>query len=154
MNVFKAFRLAHEDIEQVGDDPLRLGGHAVDALVDALAHSDDWVRATAADTLGDIGLPALGALPAIRRALLDECDWVRHNAARALAIWGKAAAVAREDLLAALKDAEPFVGFNALAALAHMDGIDAQALPLLETMRDHAHGRLRYQVHEVLRLVA
>lgn len=130
------------------------GGHAVDALVDALARSDDWVRATAADTLGDIGLPALGALPAIRRALLDECDWVRHNAARALAIWGKAAAVARDDLLSALKDAEPFVGFNALTALTHMEGIDAQVLPLLEAMRDHAHGRLRYQVHEVLRRVA
>ena len=130
------------------------GGHAVGALVDALAHSDDWVRATAADTLGDIGLPALGALPAIRRALLDECDWVRHNAARALAIWGKAAAVARDDLLAALKDAEPFVGFNALTALAHMDCIDARVLPLLKAMQDHAHGRLRYQVHEVLRRVA
>ena len=130
------------------------GGHAVDALVDALAHSDDWVRATAADTLGDIGLPALGALPAIRRALVDSCDWVRHNAARALAIWGKAATGAREDLLTALQDAEPFVGFNALTALAHMDCIDAKVLPLLEAMQDHAHGRLRYQVHEVLRRVA
>ena len=92
------------------------GGHAVDPLVHALTHSDDWVRATAADTLGDIGLPALDALPAIRNALSDHDDWVRHNATRALTIWSKAAAIARDDLLTALKDQEPFVGFNALTA--------------------------------------
>ena len=109
------------------------GRYAVDPLVHALTHSDDWVRATAADTLGDIGLPALDALPAIRNALSDRDDWVRHNATRALTIWSKAAEIARDDLLTALKDQEPFVGFNALTALEHMNCVDdAQVLPLLK----------------------
>ena len=141
--------------EQVPAALSATGRYAVDPLVRALTHSDDWVRATAADTLGDIGLPALDALPAIRNALSDRDDWVRHNATRALTIWSKAAEIARDDLLTALKDAEPFVGFNALTALEHMDRVDdAQVLPLLKTMQNHKHSRLRYQVNEMLQRVA
>lgn len=95
------------------------GQYAVDGLVDVLTHQDDWVRATAADTLGDIGLPAVGALPAIREALKDDYDWVRHNATRALTIWSKAADVSAEDLLPVLVDEEPFVSFNVVTALEH-----------------------------------
>ena len=144
-----------EDLREIVPAALSAAGaHSVDGLVSALAHRDDWVRATATDTLADIGLLSIDALPDIRKALGDENDWVRHNAANALAIWGKTADVARDDLVDMLRDREPFVGFNALTALEHMGCIDDRVRMVLKELRDHDHTRLRYQVNEILQHVA
>ena len=60
------------------------GGTAVPDLTDILSHSDWWMRAVAADALGDIGRPAVSATRRLAGALEDESEWVRRNAVEAL----------------------------------------------------------------------
>ena len=83
----------------------------------ALRHSDPWVRATAADTLGDIGIPSTAVLPSLASCLTDQDPWVRHNAAETMGVWGRQAESEVSRLTAALSDPEPFVRMNALTAL-------------------------------------
>ena len=65
-----------------------VGSPAVKRLEALLEDDAWWVRATAADVLGDIGLPASCALPALLRALGDQEAWVRRNASEAVAVIG------------------------------------------------------------------
>ena len=68
---------------------LSVGGRrSVEVVRRALGHADPWVRATAADTLGDMGQAALAALPELRASLRDGDSWVRHNALEAFTTWG------------------------------------------------------------------
>lgn len=60
------------------------GVAAVPALTDALTDASWWMRAAAADILGDIGRPSVSSIPALTRALDDDCEWVRRNATEAL----------------------------------------------------------------------
>ena len=92
-----------------------MGPAAVPALTSVL--SDDaawWVRATAADTLGDTGKPAAEAVPALIQALDDSSEWVRRNAVNALGTIGEG----MDALIAALQDDHPLVRSNAVNALA------------------------------------
>ena len=65
-----------------------VGRPAVKRLEALLEDDAWWVRAAAADVLGDIGLPASSARPALSRALGDGDAWVRRNASEALAVLG------------------------------------------------------------------
>ncbi len=101
-----------------------IGESAVPALTSVL-NSDAawWVRATAADTLGDIGKPAAEAIPVLIQALDDPSEWVRRNSVNALGTIGRGT----EELIAALKDDHPLVRCNAVNALTRTcKGVDAE----------------------------
>ena len=133
---------------------LSLGGSgSVEVLRRALRHADPWVRATAADTLGDMGPAALTALPDLRASLEDEDAWVRHNGLEAFTTWGEAAEDARAAVTTALQDPEPFVRFNAISALAHLQRTPATTAAI-ERRLDDEHERVRYHVRETLRRMA
>ena len=122
-----------------------IGATAVPALTSVL--SDDaawWVRATAADTLGDIGTPAAEAVPALIQALDDSSEWVRRNAVNALGTIGED----MDALIAAVKDDHPLVRSNAVNALARMckgadEGVDAARRALSTVMYDDEYAIIR-----------
>ena len=122
-----------------------IGPAAVPALTSVL--SDDaawWVRATAADTLGDIGRPAAEAVPALIQALDDSSEWVRRNAVNALGTIGGG----MDALIAALQDDHPLVRSNAVNALARTckgnnGGIDAASRALSTVMYDDEYAIIR-----------
>lgn len=79
---------------------------AITALIDALEAPDvsEWgtFRATVAYALGEIGLPAKAAVPALRTALLEKREWhfgVRRESAIALGKIGAASKSAIPDLI-------------------------------------------------------
>jgi HEAT repeat protein len=114
-----------------------VGSEAVPTLVDLLAEERWWLRASAADVLGDIGLPAAGSASALASALEDESEWVRRNAAEALGNIGPAAARTASALCARLTDADVAVRHNAALALAKMGTGDATALRRAQDDDDH-----------------
>ena len=122
-----------------------IGAPAVPALIFAL--SDDaawWVRATAADTLGDIGKPANDAVPALIRSLEDASEWVRRNSVNALGTIGEG----MDALIAALKDAHPLVRCSAVSALVKTckgvdSGVDGAARALSQVMYDDEYAIIR-----------
>ena len=61
-----------------------IGQPAVSSLITAVQHSDWWVRASAVETLGNIGNSAQAAIPSLKKALQDESEQVRQLAAEAL----------------------------------------------------------------------
>ena len=69
------------------------GEAAVPTLSDLLSGPAWWMRAAAADILGDIGQAATPAIPALAGALEDDSEWVRRNAAEALGTLRAEAAV-------------------------------------------------------------
>ena len=122
-----------------------VGAAAVPALTSVL--SDDvawWVRATAADILGDIGKPAAEAVPTLIQALNDPSEWVRRNSVNALGTIGEGT----EALITALKDDHPLVRCNAVNALARTckgtdEGIDAASRALSTVMYDDEYAIIR-----------
>ena len=129
------------------------GSRSVEVLRRALRHADPWVRATAADTLGDMGPSALAALPDLRASLVDGDPWVRHNALEAFTVWGEAAEDARAAVTAALQDEEPFVRFNAVSVLAHLSPTPMTTAAIEGRLVDE-HERVRYHAGETLRRMA
>ena len=104
------------------------GAAAVPALTELLTDETWWMRASAADVLGDIGRPAVAGVGALTAALTDSSEWVRRNAAEALGIIGPEAGDARQALAVCLTDPEDAVRHNAALALAKMAGGDRSAL--------------------------
>ena len=62
-----------------------IGAAAVPILIDALGSDDHVARGNAAIALGQIGVQAQAAIPALTGALQDNNSWVQNEAARALA---------------------------------------------------------------------
>ena len=122
-----------------------IGAAAVPALISVLNNDAAWwVRATAADTLGDIGSPAAEAVPALIQALDDSSEWVRRNAVNALGTVGEG----MDPLIAALQDDHPLVRSNAVSALARTckgadSGVDAASRALSTVMYDDEYAIIR-----------
>ena len=94
------------------------GRPAVKRLEALLGDEAWWVRAAAADVLGDIGLPASSARPALLRSLGDDEAWVRRNASESVAVLG---GFSKDDvpvLRGALADEDERVRRNIAFALA------------------------------------
>lgn len=107
------------------------GAAAVPSMIDALSESDWWMRAAAADVLGDIGEPAAEAVPALATALEDGSEWVRRNATEALGtLRAKPAVVA---LGAALSDDSARVRHNAALSLLKIGASGEDIRPNLTT---------------------
>lgn len=108
------------------------GAPAVPATAALLADGAWWVRAAAADALGDMGETAGAAAPQLTRALDDESVWVRRNAVEALGYLGPAAAAAAVPALSGcLSDADSRVRHNAALTLARLGTAAAGAAPAL-----------------------
>ena len=97
-----------------------IGAPAVAPLIHALEAKNWWTRDSAAEVLGDMGLDAQEAVPALMRAVRDESDAVRSHAAEALGTTGQLSASAVPALITALQDAEESVRRNAVFALAQL----------------------------------
>lgn len=108
---------------------------AVPNLENFLRHNNSpWIRATAADILGDLGHAALTSLPTLIDALDDTDPWVRHNAIQALESLGPKALSAESRVIQALSDPHPFVRFNAISALLNISNDPSMHLPALHRL--------------------
>lgn len=122
-----------------------IGAAAVPALTSVLnGDAAWWVRATAADILGDIGKPAAESVPTLIQALDDPSEWVRRNSVNALGTIGEGL----DALIAASKDDHPLVRCNAVNALARTckgaDGeIDVASRALSAVMYDDEYAIIR-----------
>ena len=101
---------------------------AVAALLDDEAW---WVRAAAADVLGDMGEAASETAPRLTAALCDESAWVRRNAVEALGYLGSDSAASVSALSHCLADADSRVRHNAALALARLGPPASAAVPAL-----------------------
>ena len=87
---------------------------ALEALTEALADRDEWVRRNVIETLGNIGPPAV---PALVKALKDRAKYNRQHAAKALGKLGPAAAQAAPALAKLIHDWDWYVRSTAIEAL-------------------------------------
>ena len=108
-----------------------VGRPAVPHLVELLDENDWWLRAAAADVLGDLGTTASDTVPHLTRVLDDEAEWVRRNAVEALGNIGPAAAEAVPALSRRLQDSESWIRHNAALALAKIGPTATEAVPAL-----------------------
>ena len=108
-----------------------VGRPAVPHMVELLNENDWWLRAAAADVLGDLGTTASDTVPHLTRALDDEAEWVRRNAVEALGNIGPAAAEAVPALSRRLRDSESWIRHNAALSLAKIGPAAAEAVPAL-----------------------
>ena len=108
-----------------------VGAPAVPAVAALLDDEAWWVRAAAADVLGDMGETACGTVPQLTGALNDESVWVRRNAIEALGYLGPGAAAAVPALSRCLADTDSRVRHNAALTLARLGPAAAAAIPAL-----------------------
>ena len=108
-----------------------VGRPAVPHMVELLGENDWWLRAAAADVLGDLGTTASDTVPHLTRVLDDEAEWVRRNAVEALGNIGPAAAEAVPALSRRLQDSESWIRHNAALALAKIGPTATEAVPAL-----------------------
>ena len=108
-----------------------VGRPAVPHMIKLLDENDWWLRAAAADVLGDLGTTASDTVPHLTRALDDETDWVRRNAVEALGNIGPIAAKAVPSLSRRLQDSESWIRHNAALSLAKIGPAAAEAVPAL-----------------------
>ena len=108
-----------------------VGRPAVPHMVELLGENDWWLRAAAADVLGDLGTTASDTVPHLTRVLDDEAEWVRRNAVEALGNIGPAAVEAVPALSRRLQDSESWIRHNAALSLAKIGPAAAEAVPAL-----------------------
>ena len=145
-----------------GDNPASLytaealseiGEPAIPILIDALT-DDHWcVRANAADTLGNIGLPAKVAIPNLITCLDDAHNRVRRHAAEALGRMGEAASSAVSALTSRLTDETMQVRYNAALSLARIEPSANKAVPALTATLMDEDRYVRYFAAVALRRI-
>jgi hypothetical protein len=122
-----------------------IGAPATAALVELAGDSHWYVRAVVADTLGNIGPAAAGAIPCLTRLAQDSHWWVRRNAIEALGRIGASAASAGEAMTRGLADADVRVRLNAAVALGKVAEPPAYAIPALQQASERDENRyVRY----------
>ena len=92
----------------------------VEELITSLAGPDPRSRALAADSLGNLGISASAAVPALRKALSDNDPRVRASAALALGSVALSSTEVIDDLKRALLDANEDVRFSSQVALGRL----------------------------------
>ena len=108
-----------------------VGAPAVPAVAALLRDEAWWVRAAAADVLGDMGESACETVAQLTGALSDESVWVRRNAVEALGYLGPAASAAVPALSRCLADADSRIRHNAALTLAKLGRAASAAVPAL-----------------------
>ncbi len=130
-----------------------MGTPAVGALIGALRDGDWRIRDRAAETLGDMGLPARAALPALMQAIQDESEEVRSHAAEALGTVGQLEPTTAPALISGLRDENERVRCNATLALARLgahakDAVDALQAVLSDEDR-YVRGDAAHALHRI-----
>ena len=120
-----------------------IGRDAVEGLAGALHHAEAEVRADAATILGDIGLAAAPAVPALIEATRDPEDAVRQRGAEALGTTAQAGAEAAPALTDRLADGHGPTRSAAVMALARLGPHAAEAVEALETVLDDGNRYVR-----------
>ena len=117
---------------------LTAAGHAaVPALTDRTRADRWWLRATAAETLGDIGPAAFEAIPALNDLAADDVVEVRSEAVHALGTVGQRGTDAVPTLSRALADEDASVRREASLALARTGArAEAAASSLIAALED------------------
>ena len=99
----------------------------------ALLEDEAWyLRAAAADVLGDLGTIASDTVPQLVGAVDDGHEWVRRNAAEALGNIGAAAFDAVPALSRCLLDEHSWIRHNAAMSLAKIGPSARDAIPSLK----------------------
>ena len=111
-----------------------IGQPAVSSLITAVQHSDWWVRASAVETLGNIGNSAQAAIPSLKQALQDESEQVRQLAAEALGTTSQNDSTAVSSLVLSLGDENDKVRRNSVLALARLGRYAHQAVDNLQML--------------------
>ena len=113
------------------------GRAAVPALIERTRDAQWWLRATAAETLGDIGPSAEETIPALNELAADEVAEVRAEAVHALGTVGQRGTDAVPALARALADEEASVRREASLALARTgERAEAAASSLIAALGD------------------
>ncbi len=122
-----------------------MGSPAVERLEQLLEDDAWWVRAAAADVLGDIGRPAAATMPSLFRSLGDEDAWVRRNASEAVGVIGGFGPGDVSSLRDGLRDDDERVRRNIAFALARHPIQDADLVDDLAKRSVEDEGRyVRY----------
>jgi HEAT repeat protein len=109
-----------------------VGAPAVPELIAATEHGDWWVRDTAVEALGDIGLQAREAVPSLVERLEDESLQVRRHASEALGMAGQKGPAAVPALSGVLRQDDEVGRRNAALALARIGPSAHDAVPALK----------------------
>lgn len=120
-----------------------VGTPAVDALRDALTDSREHVRDNAAEALGDLGMKAESAAPALVNTLADDAASVRAHAIEALGTTSQRSSVAVPRLIDALSDNRDSVRRNAVFALARIGEHATEAVEGLKNVLFDANRYVR-----------
>ena len=139
-----------------------LGRAGIGDLVEAGEHGDAEVRARTVDVIGDVGLAAGDAVPALSAWLRDEATDVRALAADALGIAGQGRTAAGEavagraalGLTTAMEDADAVVRRNAALSLARLGPAAGGAVPALERALAEDDHYVRGYAVQALRRIA
>ena len=130
-----------------------MGAAAVPALIEATKHPKWWVRATAVETLGNIGLAAEDAIPALIETLDDSSDRVRPAAAVALGTTSQSGSRAVSALIQALEQDYAPVRQAASLALARIGRHAHAAVPALQgVFEDEDRYTRGHAVHALYRI--
>ncbi len=111
-----------------------MGTPAVPALVDALADTEEWDKALAAETLGDIGLGARDAVQPLSEASRDSHPFVRSQAVEALGQVAQTTSDAVPALIDALSDEDETVRRNSALAIAKLGSMAEEAVVALSDL--------------------
>jgi HEAT repeat protein len=130
-----------------------IGAPSVGPLLELLRHDHWCVRTMAADTLGNMGLHAQAAVPALTERLYDDHARVRCHAAEALGRVGPAASTAVPALIGRLNDANVHVRHNGALALAKIGQPTNEAIPLLLDRLEDEDRYVRYYAAVALRRI-
>ena len=130
-----------------------IGKPAVSALITATQHPDWWVRASAAETLGNIGNSAQAAVPSLIQALQDESEQVRQLAVEALGTTGQHDSTAVPDLALSLQDENERVRRNSVLALARLGRYAHQAVNDLQMVLNDDNRYVRGDAVHALRRI-
>lgn len=130
-----------------------MGKSAIPALMEAASDQNAGVRASAVDTLGDIGLPAQEAIAVLNPALRDASEQVRRLAAEALGTTGQFTSSAVPALIEALGDKDDWVRRNATLALARIGPVAKSAVSALNAaLKDdnrYVRANAGYALHRI-----
>ena len=131
-----------------------MGAAAVPALIEATKHPQWWVREIAVQSLGDTGLAAEDAIPALIEALQDDSsDKVRPAAAEALGTTSQAGSKAVTALAQALEQDNAGVRNAASLALARIGRHAQTAVPALQGVFEDENRYTRgHAVHALYRI--
>ena len=111
-----------------------MGSPAVPALVDSMTTSEEWDKALAAETLGDIGLGARDAVQPLAAASRDSHPFARSQAVEALGQVAQGTSEAVPALIDSLSDEDETVRRNAALAIAKLGPMAEEAVDALSAL--------------------